>query len=317
MPVALVAGGMALFAQFQPGGYGGFGGNYNRGGGGPIIRTEGGVLVDEDTVRTARETAPNSTVTPEWTNRAGFESDVFTFARVIFKSSDPSGRRRYEMGRGPHLSWWVDFPDADLNFSYRLQQLTSIRVNPDGRVLKLTDPELGNYPFLYVTHPGFIKLSDEEVAALSAYLRNGGVMLVNDFWSQPDWDRFEEQMRVVLPGRSWSELGTDHPIFNCVYNIPGPMQRLQVPTLQFWDKSFDPRDPNSRLQRVDRGVGSETMHVRAWHDDRQRISVLAIHNSDVADGWERESESEDYFKTFSEKIAYPLGVNIIFYLMTH
>jgi len=59
------------------------------------------------------------------------------------------------------------------------------------------------------------------------------------------------------------------------------------------------------------------MHVRAWHDDRQRsVSVLAIHNSDVADGWERESESEDYFKTFSEKIAYPLGVNIIFYLMT-
>jgi hypothetical protein len=211
----------------------------------------------------------------------------------------------------------VDFPDADLNFSYRLQQLTSIRVNPDGRVLKLTDPELGNYPFLYVTHPGFIKLSDEEVAALSAYLRNGGVMLINDFWSQPDWDRFEEQMRAVLPGRSWSELGTDHPIFNCVYNIPGPMQRLQVPTLQFWDRSFDPRDPNSRLQTVDRGVGSETMHVRAWHDDRQRISVLAIHNSDVADGWERESESEDYFKTFSEKIAYPLGVNIIFYLMTH
>ena len=71
------------------------------------------------------------------------------------------------------------------------------------------------------------------------------------------------------------------------------------------------------MQTVDRGVGLETMHVRAWHDDRQRISVLAIHNSDVADGWERESESEDYFKTFSEKIAYPLGVNIIFYLMTH
>jgi len=63
-----------------------------------------------------------------------------------------------------------------------------------------------------VTHPGFIKLSDEEVAALSAYLRNGGVMLVNDFWSQPDWDRFEEQMRVVLPTQNWSELGTDHPI---------------------------------------------------------------------------------------------------------
>ena len=324
--VLLAAGGVAGFAQFGPndpnpfrfgsGGSGGWGGRGTSNS--PIIRTEGGVLVDEDSVRTARETAPNSTDTPLWRNRPGFEKDVFTFARVIFKSADDSGYRgNYGWGRGPHLNWWVDFPDADLNFSFRLQQMTSIRADPDGRVLKLTDPELGNYPFLYMTHPGYIKLSDAEVTALSGYLRNGGVVLVNDFWSALDWENFEVQMRRVLPGRAWSELDVNHPIFNCVYKIEGPMQRLQVPTLQFWDRNFDPKDPNSRLQRVDRGEGSEAMHVRAWHDDRQRISILAIHNSDVADGWEREGEYEDYFKTFSEKIAYPLGVNIVFHLMTH
>jgi hypothetical protein len=42
-----------------------------------------------------------------------------------------------------------------------------------------------------------------------------------------------------------------------------------------------------------------------------------IHNSDVPDGWEREGEDDRYFRTFSEKISYPLGVNIVFYLMTH
>jgi hypothetical protein len=42
-----------------------------------------------------------------------------------------------------------------------------------------------------------------------------------------------------------------------------------------------------------------------------------IHNSDVSDGWEREAESEEYFNRFSEKVAYPLGINIIVYLMTH
>lgn len=317
--IGLVAGGAHVgFGQPRPPeGFGGFRGGGGGGDNGPYIRTEGGVVIDEDNVRSARDTASHSTGTPEWTNRAGFDHDVFTFARVLFKSEDPSGRRRYEWGRGPRLGWWVDFPDADLNFSYRLQQLTSIRVNPDARVVKLTDPDLANFPFLYMTHPGYIKLNDAEVTALSHYLRNGGVLLVNDFWSTRDWQGFEEQMRRVLPGQSWTELGVDHPIFNCVYKIPGPMRRLQVPTLQFWDRNFDINDPNSRLQVVDRGEGSETMHVRAWHDDRQRISVLAIHNSDVADGWERESESEDYFKTFSEKIAYPLGVNIVFYLMTH
>jgi hypothetical protein len=68
---------------------------------------------------------------------------------------------------------------------------------------------------------------------------------------------------------------------------------------------------------VFRGEGSENMHVRAWFDDKGRMMIIAIHNSDVSDGWEREGENSDYFHVFSEKIAYPLGINIVFYLMTH
>ena len=59
------------------------------------------------------------------------------------------------------------------------------------------------------------------------------------------------------------------------------------------------------------------MTVRALLDDKGRIMVLVIHNSDVPDGWDREGEDDRYFRTFSEKISYPLGVNIVFYLMTH
>jgi len=54
------------------------------------------------------------------------------------------------------------------------------------------------------------------------------------------------------------------------------------------------------------------MHVRAWLDDRSRIMVIATHNSDTGDGWEREGEDEDYFREFSEPRAYPLAINIIF-----
>jgi hypothetical protein len=59
------------------------------------------------------------------------------------------------------------------------------------------------------------------------------------------------------------------------------------------------------------------MRVRAMFDEHQRMMILAIHNSDVSDGWEREGENEVYFRRYSEKIAYPLGINLIFYLMTH
>ena len=95
------------------------------------------------------------------------------------------------------------------------------------------------------------------------------------------------------------------------------MNLLQVPTIQFWNRKHDPKNPQSPLQTIFRGEGSEEMHIRALLDDRQRMMILAIHNSDVSDGWEREGENEIYFRQYSERIAYPLGINILFYLMTH
>ena len=157
-----------------------------------------------------------------------------------------------------------------------------------------------------------------QVDILRRYLLNGGVLFINDCWNDHSWTKFEAEMRRVLPGRTWTELSADHLIFHCVFNIKGEMRRWQVPTMQFWNRAHDWDNPASPpLQWRDRGPGSETMHVRALHDDKGRMMAFAIHNSDVSDGWEREGENDDYFHTFSEKISYPLGINIVFYLMTH
>ena len=62
---------------------------------------------------------------------------------------------------------------------------------------------------------------------------------------------------------------------------------------------------------------TKTVHHRTIQDDKGRLMVFAAHNTDNGDGWEREGEYEYFFKHFSEKIAYPLGINVIFYAMTH
>jgi Domain of unknown function (DUF4159) len=290
-------------------------------GGSSLVRLEGGGYVDEETVRTARETVSHSVTLPEWTNPRGFERDVFTFARIIFWS-DPSrpverGGFRGGFGGLGRRGWVVDYPDADLNFSHRLQELTSIKVDPDARVLKLTSPDLNDYPFIYMEHIERLALRPAEIPALRNYLLSGGVLLVNDFWGAMAWKNLQAEISRVLPGRTWTELSMDHPIFHCVFQLPGPMSQLRVPSMQRWNTSYNPADPNSNPTASYRGEGYETMHVQALLDDRQRIMVLAIHNSDISDGWEREGEYVDYFKLFSEARAYPLGVNIIFYLMTH
>ena len=303
-------------------------------GGGSLVRMEGGGYVDEDTVRTARETVSHSVTLPEWKNPRGFEKDVFTFARIIFWSDPARPAERGGFGGGPgggpgggrgggggfgggRLGWVIDYPDADLNFSHRLQQLTSMKVDPDARVLKLTHPDLPNYPFIYMEHIERMSLRPAEVTALRQHLLAGGVLLVNDFWGALAWKNLREEIAKVLPERSWTELKKEHPIFHCVFDLRGPMSQLRVPSMQRWNRDYVPDDPNSNPTAGHCGEGYETMHVQALLDDKGRIMVLAIHNSDISDGWEREGEFADYFKVFSEARAYPLGVNIVFYLMTH
>ncbi len=281
---------------------------------GRIVPLEGGGWADDGVLRTARETLSHSTDTANWTNPVGFEKDVFTFARIKFVSQET---RMIYRGHGGSLSWWVDYPDADLNLSYRLQQLTTIRTDPDGRVLFLTDPDLTDFPFIFMSHPENMVLDDDEVMALRRYLDNGGFLVMIDLWNEEGWRKFAAQMARVMPGRAWTDLDTTHPIFHMVYDLGGPMERLRIPTLQFWNENHIDGDPRTPLQRVDRGPESDEMHVRALHDAKGRMNVLAIHNSDISDGWEREGENQKFFEKFSEKRAYPLGINLMIYLLTH
>jgi hypothetical protein len=292
--------GTAVIAQPFGGGRGGFRG-FGGGDSGPIVLTEGGIPVNEDTVRTARETASHSTGTPEWSNPAGFEQDLFTFARILYKSK--LGFRGFRVG---WMGWLNDYPDSDLNLSWRLQQLTSMKVDPDGRVLRLTDPALADFPFIYMVKPGRLELRDEEVPILRKYLLNGGALMADDFWGEQEWANFEQEMQRVLPERHWIDLPKEHAVFHCVFNID--KDQLQVPPIH----AFERTGSSSR-----NGEATREMHVRAWLDDKDRVMVIATHNTDNGDGWEREGEDPVYFQRFSEARAYPLAINIVFYLMTH
>jgi len=87
-----------------------------------------------------------------------------------------------------------------------------------------------------------------------------------------------------------------------VYEVP------QVPSIQHWRRSGGGTS--------ERGSDSAVPHLRAIRDAQGRIVVLMSHNTDIADGWEREGEDEEFFFEFSPK-AYALGINIILYALTH
>ena len=76
----------------------------------------------------------------------------FTFSRGLYESD-----RREPGGQG----WHTDYPDADRNLMIRLSDLTTTTVgfdsreNPDHVVVRLSDPDILNYPFLFHVRCGY------------------------------------------------------------------------------------------------------------------------------------------------------------------
>lgn len=243
---------------------------------------------------------------PDWTVDPKFKHDVFTFVRVQYDSWGGRGRGRRGRGGG---GWRTDWPDSDLNFPFRLQQLTSMRVDPQPISLRLTDERLFDYPFLYMIEPGALLFSEEEVVALRRYLLNGGFMMVDDFWGDYQYQNFYEQIKRVFPEFEPVELELDHEIFRCVYKLK---EKPQMPSIHSW------QGPGTKVDwEPYHGGDSEEVHYRAISDAKNRMMVLICHNTDLGDGWEREGEDADYFRECSVKKAYPMGINIVTYAMTH
>ncbi|WP_182865213.1 DUF4159 domain-containing protein [Rhodopirellula sp. JC639] len=235
---------------------------------------------------------------PQWEVDRQFPGDNFTFARVRYDSY---------YGRGGGGGWRTDYPDSDLNFSLRLQQLTTIKVNPDPVIVNLTDDNLSDYPFLYMIEPGSLVFSEAEVLALRKYCFNGGFLMVDDFWGDRQYENLEFELARVFPDRKPFEVPLEHEIFHNVYDMK---EKPQVPAIgRAWGSVTweDTRD----------GSDNSVPHYRAIVDDKDRIMVFICHNTDLGDGWEREGEDEEYFREFSVKKAYPMGINIVTYAMTH
>ncbi len=238
--------------------------------------------------------------------------DTFTFVRVEYDSIGGYGESWYSYDGRDWERWETDYPEAEENFLVRIKQLSTIKVNPKPISLRLTDERIFSYPFLYMCDPGWQLLSDDEVAALRSYLERGGFLWIDDFWGEAEWMNVEEQMGRVLPGYQWRRISEGSPLLNIVF----PLKEVpQVPAKIFWDnwrETFDMpqghREPTGDIE------GVRHQHCVGLFDEHDRLMVLATHNNDIGDGWERESENEEFFEIFSTK-SFAMGVNIVAYAL--
>ena len=226
----------------------------------------------------------------------------FNFCRVAFNSGN--------MGRG--AGWWVDYPRADTNLSIRLAELTKTSISTDANgepnhlVVRLTDPELFQCPFIMMTEVGSIYFTPEDAQRLREYLLKGGFLWADDFWGSYEWENWAAEFSKVLPPNEYPmrDLPRDHALFRTQFTV----ERVpQIPSIDRWYATGSTSE---------RGADSAEPHALGVTDGKGRMLALVTFNTDLGDSWEREGDDKQYFYTFSVN-GYAFGINTLLYAMTH
>jgi hypothetical protein len=178
---------------------------------------------------------------------------------------------------------------------------------PKHLVVRLTDPELFQCPFVMMLEVGSIVFNEAEVVALREYLLKGGFLWVDDFWGSYAWDVWESQIRKVFPANEYAIVDLDtasHPLFRSQFVVDAVPQ---IPSINFFLQTGGTSE---------QGFDSAEAHARAITNDSGQVMVLMTHNTDISDSWEREGDDPFYFYTFGPR-GYAFGINVVLYSLTH
>jgi hypothetical protein len=114
--------------------------------------------------------------------------------------------------------WYCD-PSSLPNWLREFGRRTGVPTAATEAVVTLDSEDLYRYPLLYVSGHGRIALSDEEVAELRRYLDAGGFLYADDNYGLDP--SFRELVAQLYPDQELVPLGSDHPIYQAFYELPG------------------------------------------------------------------------------------------------
>jgi len=189
--------------------------------------------------------------------------------------------------------WGHDYPTAEEHILQIMSETTGINTNRlSYRVVELSSPEVFKYPFAYISEPGEMLLSDEEIVNLREFVERGGFIMVDDFGGQGDegeFGRFNDNLIRAFPDRKIFPLTDAHPLLRNFYDVD----------------SLYMEHPMTRVKSIFYG----------FEDGKGRLAMVICFNNDVGDYWEFIDQPRYLLKPSAE--ALKLGVNFVMYSMTH
>lgn len=203
------------------------------------------------------------------------EEGAFTFAQVRFDGE------------------WDPDPSAFVNLLKEVRTHTSVKLSLFRKEVSLKEPNLLDFPFIYMTGHGDFALSEEERNGLRRFLQNEGFLLADACCGDLEFDgAFRREIKRVLPGMLFKEISGDHPIFSSHYTLQAVSYSPKVQaTFQNLTRPF--------LEGIEIEGSLRVVYSRF----------------DLGCGWER--EEHPYTMGVGSDDALKMGTNVILYAMTH
>lgn len=188
------------------------------------------------------------------------------------------GRLHYDGGGD-----WYANPSSLPNLLSAIRSRTRLRVAVEEKVVTLSDDDLWNVPYLYMTGHGNVRWSDRDLGTLRRYLQQGGFLHADDNYGMDASIRRE--LARLFPDHPLVEVPLQHPIYHLVYDFPKGMPKIHV---------HDGKPAQGF------GIFLEG-----------RLVVFYSYQSDLGDGWEDPQVHQDTPE--KREAALKMGVNLFAY----
>jgi hypothetical protein len=191
------------------------------------------------------------------------------------------GRLHYDGGGD-----WYANPSSLPNLLRAVRERTSLRTAERERVVRLTDPGLWSFPYLYMTGHGNVAFSPEDVRLLRGHLEQGGFLHADDNYGMDA--SFRREIAKVFPDRPLAEVPLDHPVYRVVYPFPDGLPKVH-------------EHDGLPAQGFGIFVGG-------------RLAVYYSYQSDLGDGWEDPEVHHDPEPIREQALR--MGVNLVVYAVS-
>jgi len=190
-----------------------------------------------------------------------------------------------------HYGWSHNYPSSDENLNEFIGNSTRIDIDVSSyRIVELGSDEVFDYPFAYVSEPGEMELTEQEVRNLREFVDRGGFVLMDDFDGALQLSNMQAQVLRAFPELHFEPIRLDHRVY---------------------DMQFELEDLDGMAAYV---PGGKIVYYGIFDADR-RLVIAAGHNNDLANFWDWYDEARMPLEPAAD--AFRLGINFVVWSMTH